>query len=73
MNTDLMTSKAVAEYLGVHMNTIARLCGTYKLPHVRLTKRCIRFQKSEVDAWVRSRRVTGPKEHQGILKEASNG
>lgn len=66
----MMNTKEVAAFLGVHVNTVARLVSLYKLPQIRLAPRCVRFQKSDVDGWVRSRRVANVSDHGRVLKGA---
>ncbi len=65
----IMDSKEAAAYLGVHTNTLSRLVYTYRLPCSRLTARGgIRFFKSDLDEWLKNRRVNGLESHKRMLK-----
>jgi excisionase family DNA binding protein len=55
MDSQFMTVRQVAEYLGVATVTIYRLAEKKDLPGVKAGSQW-RFIKSEVDQWLRSRR-----------------
>lgn len=56
MTTELLTTRQVAEYLGVHVNTVLRLCHHAGLPFYRVGTRDLRFRREEVDRWLEERR-----------------
>jgi excisionase family DNA binding protein len=52
---ELMTVKEVAKYLKLTDLTIRRKVKTGELPYIKMG-RSIRFEKSEIDAWVRGQK-----------------
>lgn len=49
----LMSVKEVAEYIGVHPNTVKRISDRGEMPYYVINNRGDRrFRRSEVDAWV---------------------
>jgi excisionase family DNA binding protein len=48
----LMNVQEVAEYLGLAGGTIYHFVSEGKLPCVHLSARCLRFRRSEIDAWI---------------------
>ena len=59
-NSNLLTSNELAEYLGVTAETVRLWRRTQNLPSIELTPGCIRFDRAEIDAWVRGRRNDSP-------------
>ena len=59
--------KAASEYLGVPTGTLYAKVRNGSIPHVRLGKRLVRFERSALDAWLAQNRVTP------IASEASEG
>jgi excisionase family DNA binding protein len=52
----LMDTERASSYLRVHENTLYRFVQQEGLPHIRLTKRNLRFYKKDIDAWLEHRR-----------------
>jgi excisionase family DNA binding protein len=51
---------AAQRYLGVGRTTFYELRQTGEIPEVRLTPRCLRFLKSDLDAYIQKRRKSLP-------------
>ena len=50
-----MGYKATAQLLGVPVGTLyAWVCRGY-VPHIRLSRRCVRFDPDAIDEWLRAR------------------
>jgi excisionase family DNA binding protein len=67
LHTDgLLTIKEAAAYLGVCERTVRNLVERDGLAHVVISRRCVRFRRSTLDAWVddreRLRSTSGPAE-----------
>jgi excisionase family DNA binding protein len=56
----LLTTREVAEQLGVSAETVLRWIESRGLPAVRLTSRAIRFDEHELDAWLDARATAAP-------------
>lgn len=59
MTDRLLTTRQVAERLGVSAETVLRWVETRGLPARRLTSRAIRYIDVEVDAWVEAHATAG--------------
>lgn len=44
----------VAQYLGVSIGTIYHLTSQKRIPCLRLSARCLRFEPMEIESWLRS-------------------
>lgn len=55
MSDPLLTTRAVAAYLGLSPETILRRYRSGELPGIRLASNCLRFRESEVEAWLAAR------------------
>ena len=55
MTGRLLTARAVADQLGVSVETVLRWARRGELPSIHLSNRAIRFRQDEVDAWVEDR------------------
>jgi excisionase family DNA binding protein len=51
-----MTTREVAEYLGISYNTVLRWASEGKLPSFRLANNALRFRRDEIDAWLEQQR-----------------
>lgn len=60
MDNDIMTMKEVAEYLKLNEKTAYRLASEGKLPAFKVGGSW-RFQKSEIDQWIKEQSNTNPK------------
>ncbi len=58
----LMSIEELAEYLGESKRTIYRYIQTGDCPpYIRLTKKNIKFDKKDVDAWLESKKINPKK------------
>jgi excisionase family DNA binding protein len=51
------TKTEITEYLNVSVRTIDNLMKLHALPYVKLTRKCVRFPSTEVDFWLKQKRV----------------
>ena len=58
----LLSIKEVAPLLGVTPYTVRKWVREGSIPHFRLSSRCIRFKRSDLDVWL-------SRQHQEIVKE----
>jgi excisionase family DNA binding protein len=63
MTEPLLTTRHVADLLGVSPETILRWVGRGLLPAFRLPSGALRFRQSDLDAWLAERATPG----QGVL------
>jgi excisionase family DNA binding protein len=52
MSNELMTVNDVAEFLGLAVGTIYHLVSQKRIPCVRLSARCLRFRRSDLDEFI---------------------
>jgi excisionase family DNA binding protein len=52
MSDELMTVNDVAEFLGLAVGTVYHMVSQKRLPCVRLSARCLRFRRSDLDEFV---------------------
>jgi excisionase family DNA binding protein len=57
--TPLMTPDDLAQLLGVPLQQVYRLSHEARIPKIKLSRRCLRFSRSEIDKWLR-RKVVKP-------------
>jgi excisionase family DNA binding protein len=55
----MLSRGQVAEYLGVSPRTVARWTDRGVLPHVKLSKRVIRYRRCDLEAMVEKRTMRG--------------
>ena len=48
----LMDVEQLAAYLRVHANSVYRLVRSKRIPHVRMSRKTIRFRKADIDRWL---------------------
>jgi excisionase family DNA binding protein len=48
----LLTIQDVADFTGLAVGTLYHLVSQRRIPVVRLSKRCIRFRKSDLSVWI---------------------
>lgn len=53
----LLTYQETSVLLGIPVNTLYGLIHQHRIPHIRLSGRMIRFNRSELEAWLDERRV----------------
>jgi excisionase family DNA binding protein len=54
-----MTVTEAAEFLGVVPGTVYHFVSERRIPCVHLSARCLRFRRSDIDAWI-ARKVDNP-------------
>lgn len=52
MNDRLMTVSEAAEFLGLAVGTIYHMVSQKRLPCVRLSARCLRFRRSDLEEFI---------------------
>ena len=57
MQSPHMTYQDASLYLGVAVPTLQSWVCRKQVPHIRLGKRMVRFQKEALDTWLRERSV----------------
>jgi len=55
LNSNLWDVKEVAEFLGLAVGTVYHLLSQKRLPCVRLSARCVRFDPRQIEAWIAER------------------
>jgi excisionase family DNA binding protein len=55
---DLMTYEDTRKLLNVKVGTLYALVSQGKIPHVRLGRRLVRFDRAEIEAWLQQRAVS---------------
>jgi len=67
---ELLNYEEAAEFLGVQRGTLYSWVSLRRVPHVRFSGRCVRFDKAELGVWVEARRVsaTGGVPRVGVSK-----
>lgn len=53
----MMNYEEAAAFLGLKVNTLYSMVSRKELPHVRLSRRLVRFDRAELARWVAERRV----------------
>jgi len=48
----LLTAAEVAELTGFAEGTIRHFVSQRRIPYVRISRRCVRFLRSDIEAWV---------------------
>ncbi len=59
MEQNLLSSKEAANYCGLEYRAFLRLVKVAGIPHYNLASRFLKFKKSELDAWIESRKERG--------------
>ncbi len=54
---NLLDYNEAAEFLGVRRGTLYAWVSQRRVPHVRFSARCVRFDKAELQRWVEAQRV----------------
>jgi len=54
---ELLTYEQAAELLGVKRGTLYAWVHLKRVPHIRLSKRCVRFDRGEIEAWIAKQKV----------------
>ena len=62
LNTkEVLTSKEVAQYMGVSKSYLYRLTMTGAIPHYKPTGKLCYFNRREIEAWLQTNRVNNHK------------
>jgi len=48
----LLTIREVAELTGLAVGSIYHLVSQQRIPFIRLSRRCIRFRRSDLEGWI---------------------
>jgi excisionase family DNA binding protein len=56
----LLTTRQVADFLGVSPETVLRRWRAAELPGYRLASNVLRFRESEIEAWLEGTRLGAP-------------
>jgi excisionase family DNA binding protein len=56
MSLKLWNVKEVAEYLGLVPGSVYHLLSQHRLPCIRISARCVRFDPRQIEAWFAERR-----------------
>jgi excisionase family DNA binding protein len=48
----LLTAKEVAELTGLSEGTIRHFCSSLRIPFIRISARCVRFERSALMTWI---------------------
>ncbi len=62
---DLLDYEQAAEFLGVRRGTLYAWVSLKRVPHIRFSARCVRFDRGELEAWVERQRVAAQGPHAG--------
>lgn len=55
VNEDLLTIREVAAMLSVSTTSVRRYVAVDGMPHIRVNSRMLRFRRSDVQKWIRTR------------------
>lgn len=64
MNRCLLTARQVGDRLGLSPETVLRRWRAGELPGFRLASNCLRFDETEIEAWLAARRVASRSEQE---------
>ena len=57
---DIMRIQEAAEYLSVSVGTLYHWVSEGRIPVVRISARCIRFRRADLDGWLESKMASIP-------------
>jgi len=58
LNVDrLWNVKEVAEFLGLSVGTVYHLVSQRRMPCVRLSARCVKFQPAQIETWLQGKTI----------------
>ena len=55
MNPKLWTVNEVAEFLNLAVGSVYQLLSQHRLPCIRISNRCVRFDPRQIEEWVAQR------------------
>ena len=56
-SSELMNDRELAVYLKVKQRTVRQWRAHHQLPFIRVTAKCVRFRKVDVDEWLERNRT----------------
>ena len=56
----ILTYAQAADLLAVPVGTLYAWVHLRRIPHIRISKRLVRFQRAELERWIEARRVETP-------------
>jgi excisionase family DNA binding protein len=62
----MVKAREIATLCGVTLQTILKWCREGKIPHHRISARCLRFDVAEVNAWLQAKRDANKLKSQGV-------
>jgi len=71
--TRLLTTREVAEALGVSSATVLRRWRAGEIPGFRIASNCLRFDGAEIDGWLQERRGSASSPGAAQLASANTG
>ena len=66
---DLLDYEQAAEFLGVRRGTLYAWVSLKRVPHIRFSARCVRFDRGELETWVERQRVAAQASGSGAGSE----
>jgi excisionase family DNA binding protein len=51
----LINVREVAEYIGMAVGSVYHLVSEGRIPCIHLSARCLRFRRSDIDAWINAK------------------
>lgn len=66
----LLNMKELAALLGLKLGTVKKKVQANEIPHIRISDRCVRFERDAVLSWIASRRVTPVKKPLSLIHGA---
>ena len=62
MEQELIGYKEAAAMLGVAVGTLYSWVSRHRIPHIRMSGRCVRFDKTEIGEWISGNSVPATEE-----------
>jgi excisionase family DNA binding protein len=57
MNDDrLLHVREAAQFLGLAVGSLYRMVSEHRVPCIHLSKRCLRFRRSDLEAWIATKK-----------------
>ncbi len=57
MENEFLTYKQASDLLQIQIGTLYSLVSQKRIPHIRISGRMVRFQKSEMESWIKKLEV----------------
>lgn len=62
----MVKAKDISQMCGVTLQTVLKWARENKIPHHRISSRCLRFSVEEVNAWLQAKRDANKLKSQGV-------